>query len=65
MSKKNRLREIIEERGIKQSWIAQKAGISASGLNELIHERQAPTLDTARKIARALGMPLEEIWPEE
>lgn len=65
MSKKNRLKEILNKNGSKQTWLAEKSGVSVSAINDIVNQRKAPTLDTARKIARALGMPMEEIWPEE
>lgn len=65
MGKKNRLKEIIADRGIKQAWIAERAGMSNQGVSELVNEHRAPSLDTARKIARALGMSIDDIWPEE
>lgn len=64
MGTKNRLKEIIASRGIKQAWLAERAGMSNQGVSELVNERRAPSLDTARRIARALDLSTEDIWPE-
>lgn len=65
MSKHNRLRDIIEERGTTQTWIAKRAGVKVSTVNELVNQKREPTLATARKIAKALNMEIGEIWPDE
>lgn len=65
MSKSNRLKEILNRHGSKQTWLAEKSGVPISTINDLVHQKKSPTLDTARKIARALNMEIGEIWPEE
>lgn len=65
MSRANKLREILNERGIKAVWLADRVGMSKSALNEILHERREPTLTNARKIARVLGCEIGEIWPED
>lgn len=65
MSHFNRLKEILEARGTTQTWVARKAGVSVSAVNEIVQQKRSPTIDTARKIARALNMEIGEIWPEE
>lgn len=65
MAKENRLREIIAERGMTQTWIAKRAGIKVSTVNELVNQKREPTLATARKISNALGMEIGDIWPKE
>lgn len=60
----SRLKEILDERGIKYSFIAKKAGIATSTMTNLV-KGGLPTLPVAYRIARELGMSLEEIWVEE
>ena len=65
MCRKNRLRELLAEHGTPQAWLARKAGISATTMSEIVRGEVVPSLGTARKIAKALGKSIEEIWPEE
>ncbi len=65
MCRKNRLRELLAEHGTPQAWLARKAGISATTMSEIVRGDVVPSLGTARKIAKALGKSIEEIWPEE
>jgi DNA-binding XRE family transcriptional regulator len=64
MGKRNNLKQILAEHGSSQTWLAKRAGIGMSTLNGIVNERNVPTLDTARKIAQALGKNVDEIWPE-
>ena len=64
MCKQNKLRELLAEHGTPQAWLARKAGISAATMSEIVRGEVVPSLGTARKIAKALGKSIEEIWPE-
>jgi putative transcriptional regulator len=59
---KNRLREILDERGIKQGWLAEKAGIDRSTLSMVIANKTSTNLETGLKIARALSLRIDEIF---
>ena len=65
MCRKNRLREILAEHSTPQAWLARKAGISPTTMGEIVRGEVVPSLGTARKIAKALGKSIEEIWSEE
>ena len=58
------LKEILEEKGIKQSWLADKVGIGNSHLSRIIHG-VLPRLDLAYKIAEALDLTVYDIWVPE
>jgi len=62
MSVKNRLKEILDERGTKNVWLADKANVNNSTLGNIIKNRHNPSIEVAIKIARALGMKVEDIW---
>jgi putative transcriptional regulator len=62
---KSRLKEILEERGIKQTWLAKKIGVRISTINSLVTKGGVPTLPVAYRIAKALGLKIEDIWYEE
>lgn len=48
-------RKIIEDRGLKQTWVADKAGISPEHLSNILADRALLTEDTKDKINKALG----------
>jgi transcriptional regulator with XRE-family HTH domain len=60
-----RLKEILESRGIKQKWLCEKTGLSSSAMSQIVRGESFPTLHTAIKIAKAIGIPVEEIWIEK
>jgi transcriptional regulator with XRE-family HTH domain len=51
-----RLRQIIKDRGIKQTWVAERAGMPYSTLQSVLDDKRAPSADTLFKIASALGV---------
>lgn len=59
--KKGRLRELREARGLSQSQLAQLVGVDQSDLSHIEAGRHDPRLDTALKLARALGVSVEEL----
>lgn len=63
VGKKNRLKAILDEHGSTQTWLAKKSGVSVAAINDFVKEKKSPTLDTARKIAKALNRDVNDIWP--
>lgn len=61
-SVKNRLQEILDERGIKRDWLAEKVGISYKTLSNLMQNKYNTSLAVALKIADTLKLPVEEIF---
>jgi putative transcriptional regulator len=59
---KNWLREIRKEKGLKQSDLAKKVGIFQSELSEIETDVRRPNVYLAKRIARALGVNLDEIF---
>ncbi len=64
MGENNKLREIIRDRGIKQTWLAGRAGITYQALSDIVTQKRTPTLPVAKRIARVMEMRVEDIWPE-
>jgi putative transcriptional regulator len=62
MAVKNRLKEIIDERGIKQVWLAEQVGISYKTLSNIIGGRYNTSLDVALKIADVLNVKVDDIF---
>lgn len=59
---KNRLKEILDERGIKQIWLAEQIGISYKTLSNIINGRYNTSLDIALKIADVLNVKVDDIF---
>jgi transcriptional regulator with XRE-family HTH domain len=47
----NRIREVLEEKGIKQTWLADKLGKSYNMVNGYVQNRQQPRLEVLFEIA--------------
>jgi len=62
MAVKNRLKEILDERGIKQNWLAEKANVTKQTISNLIKNRFSVSLEIAMKISKALDLKVEDIF---
>jgi len=58
------LRHIMKEEGRTQLWLSKKVGVSNRTISEIINEKRIPTLPVAMRIAKVLGMKVEEIWED-
>lgn len=52
----NRIKEVLEEKGIKQTWLAEKLGKSFSIVNAYVCNRRQPSLETLFQIAEILNV---------
>ncbi len=52
----NRIKEVLEEKGIKQIWLAEKLGKSYNMVNGYVQNRQQPRLEVIFEIANILGV---------
>ena len=52
----SRIKEVLEEKGIKQTWLAEKLGKSFSIVNAYVCNRRQPSLETLFQIAEILGV---------
>lgn len=52
----NRIKEVLEEKGIKQTWLAEKLGKSFSIVNAYVCNRRQPTLEPFFQIAEILNV---------
>ena len=60
-----KLKEILEEEGRTQKWLCQKAGVTTTTMTSLVTRKRLPTLPVAYRIAKVLGVKIEDIWFEE
>lgn len=52
---------LIDERGLRKGWVAEKLGISASSLSRLIYGDRRMTLDEGVRLAELLGVDVREL----
>mgnify|MGYP000984403905 CR=1 FL=1 len=61
----NNIRQAIEERGMKISFVIDKTGLAKSYFYDVMNGKSVPSLSNARKIADVLGVRLSELFPED
>src|SRR5699024_9887807 len=57
----NRVRSLMDEKGLSQAELARRSGTSRSVINTLIKGERNPSLLTALTISRALGSSLDQL----
>ena len=60
-----KLEKIIEDKGLKKSYVARKIGISPGLLSKYLSGERKPKLDTAKKLADILECSIEDIFFEK
>ena len=60
-SKMNRIKEVLEAKGIKQKWLAEKLGKSYNMVNSYAQNRRQPSLEDLYKIAEILNVEAKEL----
>ena len=57
----NRIKEVLENKGIKQTWLAEQLGKSYNMVNAYVQNRQEPRLEALYKIADILQVDIKEL----
>ena len=57
----NRIKEVLEEKGIKQTLLAEKLGKSYNMVNGYVQNRQQPRLEVLNEIALILNVDVREL----
>ncbi|MBC8196395.1 MAG: helix-turn-helix transcriptional regulator [Candidatus Marinimicrobia bacterium] len=57
----NRIKEVLQEKGIKQTWLAENLGKSFNMVNSYVQNRQQPRLEVLYKIAELLNVDVTEL----
>lgn len=57
----NRIKEVLEEKGIKQTWLAEQLGKSYNMVNSYVQNRQQPRLEVLYEIAKILNVEVEQL----
>lgn len=60
-----RLKEVLQERNISMSKLSRMSDISFSTVSRIINDKSySPTINTLERIAKALNVPLSELYEE-
>ena len=57
----NRIKVVLEEKGIKQKWLAEKLGKSYNIVNGYVQNRQQPRLEVLMAIADILDVDVKQL----
>ena len=57
----NRIKEVLEQKGIKQIWLAEKLEKSYNMVNSYVQNRRQPSLEDLYKIAEILDVDIKEL----
>jgi putative transcriptional regulator len=59
---KNKIREIRKQRGLRQADLARIVGVFQSEISEIECGRRRPSIYLAKRIAKALGVSLDDLF---
>ena len=57
----NRIKEVLEEKGIKQKWLAEKLNKSYNMVNSYVQNRRQPSLELLNEIANVLDIDIKDL----
>ena len=63
-SKMNRIKKVLEEKGIKQVWLAEQLGKSYNMVNSYAQNRRQPSIEDLYKIAELLKVDARDLLME-
>ncbi len=63
--KPNRIKEVLDEKGIKQTWLAEKLGKSFNMVNAYVCNRKQPSLEVLNQIAKILQVSMKDLLVED
>ena len=56
-----RNKEVLEDKGIKQKWLAEKLGKSYNMVNSYVQNRRQPSIEVLNKVANILDIDIREL----
>ena len=57
----NRIKIVLENKGIRQTWLAEKLGKSFNTVNGYVQNRQQPRLEVLNEIAEILDVDVKDL----
>ena len=61
----NRIKKVLEEKGIKQVWLAEQLGKSYNMVNSYVQNRRQPSVECLYEIAGILNISVKELLVED
>lgn len=61
----NRIKEVLELKGIKQIWLAEQLGKSYNMVNSYVQNRRQPSIEDLYKIAKILNVNPKDLLKEK
>ena len=59
--KLNRIKEVLDEKGISQTWLAKKLDKSFNTVNSYVCNRSQPNLETLLQISQILNVDMKDL----
>ena len=63
--KLNRIKEVLDEKGISQTWLAKKLDKSFNSVNSYVCNRTQPNLETLLQISQILKVDIKELIADQ
>jgi putative transcriptional regulator len=60
-SKMNRIKEVLEKKGIKQIWLSEQLGKSYNMVNSYVQNRRQPSIEDLYRIGKILNIEAKEL----
>lgn len=57
----NKIKAVLEEKGIKQVWLAERLGKSFNMVNSYVQNRRQPSLEVLYQIAEILEVDVKDL----
>jgi Predicted transcriptional regulators len=59
-----RIKELLKERNLQVSELANRIDLSPQNLSKLINEKTKPSIETFERIASALNVPISDLFEQ-
>lgn len=63
--KLNRIKEVLDEKGISQTWLAKKLDKSFNSVNSYVCNRSQPNLETLLQISQILNIEMKDLIADQ
>ncbi len=63
--KLNRIKEVLDEKGISQTWLAKKLDKSFNTVNSYVCNRSQPNLETLLQISQILNIDMKDLIADQ
>ena len=60
----NRIKEVLADKGVKQTWLAEKLGKSFNIVNEYCNNKRQPKLEVLFEVAELLDVEVKDLIKE-